>query len=122
SADGQERPLADARRVLADEFKMSDADREELLPSGRQSKFANRVAWAKVYLAQAGLLFSTKRGHFRISDRGRDILKSPPARIDIKFLEQFPGFVEFRTPKADGEYHRREQIQNQLEPETPEEM
>ena len=58
SADGQEHRLAEARGVLASEFELSDADREELLPSGRQSKFANRVAWAKVYLAQAGLLIN----------------------------------------------------------------
>src|SRR5437868_197977 len=99
SADGHEHRLAEARGALAAEFQLVDADREELLPSGRQSKFGNRVAWAKVYLAQAGLLRSTRRGHFEISDRGRDVLKAPPARIDIKFLEQYPEFLEFRTPK-----------------------
>jgi len=51
----------------------------------------NRVAWAKVYLAQAGLLASSRRGHFQITDRGREVLKAPPTRIDIKFLEQLPG-------------------------------
>src|SRR5438309_684167 len=122
SADGQEHRLADARGNLAAEFKLSDADREELLPSGRQSKFANRVAWAKVYLAQAGLLLSTRRGHFQISDRGREVLKAPPVRIDIKFLEQYPEFHEFRTPRAEGEGPRREQPADQTEPETPEEM
>jgi len=121
SADGQEHRLAEARGVLASEFKLSDADREELLPSGRQSKFANRVAWAKVYLAQAGLLLSPRRGHFQLSDRGREVLKAPPERIDIKFLEQYPEFLEFRTPKAEGEGNRRGQPPNQQEPETPEE-
>ena len=121
SADGQEHRLADARGVLAAEFKLSDADREELLPSGRQSKFANRVAWAKVYLAQAGLLISTRRGHFQISDQGRDVLKAPPARIDIKFLEQYPEFLAFRTPKVDGEHPRHDQPADEAEPVTPEE-
>src|SRR5436190_17647158 len=107
SADGQENRLAEARGVLASEFKLSDADREELLPSGRQSKFANRVAWAKVYLAQAGLLLSPRRGHFQLSERGREVLKAPPERIDIKFLEQYPEFLEFRTPKAEGEQSSR---------------
>src|SRR6058998_1681974 len=101
SADGQEHRLAEARGVLASEFKLSDADREELLPSGRQSRFANRVAWAKVYLQQAGLLLSPRRGHFQISDRGQELLKAPPARIDIKFLEQYPDFAEFRRRKGD---------------------
>lgn len=121
AADGQEHRLADARTMLAAEFKLTDADREELLPSGRQSKFANRVAWAKVYLAQAGLLLSPRRGHFQISDRGRELLKAPPARIDIKFLQQYPEFLEFRTPKLDGEVARRGQPADEPEPETPEE-
>lgn len=121
AADGQEHRLADARGTLAAEFALNDADREELLPSGRQSKFANRVAWAKVYLEQAGLLLSTKRAHFQVSDRGRDVLKTPPARIDIKFLEQYPEFVEFRTPKTGGDGSRREQPSEEPEPDTPEE-
>ena len=79
------------------------------------------MAWAKVYLVQAGLLLSTRRGHFQISDRGRDVLESPPARVDIRFLEQYPEFLEFRRPKADGEGHGPEQGHNQPEPETPQE-
>ena len=123
SADGQEHPLAEARGVLAAEFRLGDADREELLPSGRQSKFANRVAWAKAYLAQAGLLLSTRRGHFRISDRGREVLNAEPVRIDIRFLEQYAEFLVFRTPKSGGESLRREQTPNQPDlTETPEEI
>jgi restriction system protein len=102
AADDQEHRLADARDVLAGTLNLSAVDREEPLPSGRQSKFANRVAWAKVYLAQAGLVAASRRGHFQITDRGREVLKTPPARIDVKFLEQYPEFIEFKTPKGDG--------------------
>lgn len=122
AADGQEHQLAEARGRLASEFRLSDADREELLPSGRQTKLANRVAWAKVYLGQAGLLRSTKRGYFQISDRGRALLEAPPARIDIKFLEHYPEFLEFRTPKPDGGTARGEPSPDHPQPETPEEM
>ena len=121
AADEREHSLAEARDVLADEFKLSDADREEPLPSGRQSKFSNRVAWAKSYLQQAGLLLSPRRGHFQLSDRGRDVLKAPPTRIDIKFLEQYPEFVEFRTPKSALVDVPSEVPAGQAEPETPEE-
>jgi restriction system protein len=121
SADGQEHQLAEARRVLAAEFKLNDADRDELLPSGQQSKFANRVAWAKVYLAQADLLRSTRRGHFQISDRGRKVLEAPPTRIDIKLLERYPEFLEFRAPKPHAEEARGEQPLEPPERETPEE-
>jgi restriction system protein len=50
AADGNEHSLAEARDTLAAEFRLTGADRQELLPSGRQSKFSNRVAWAKSYL------------------------------------------------------------------------
>src|SRR6266516_1230321 len=101
--DGQEHPLAAARDILVAEFKLSDADREELLPSGRQAKLSIRVAWAKSYLQQAGLLVSPRRGYFQLSPRGQEVLKSPPARVDIRFLEQYPEFVAFRTPKEENE-------------------
>ena len=52
ATDGKEHRVADAREALGSTFDLSDADRNELLPSGRQTKFANRVAWAKVYLEQ----------------------------------------------------------------------
>jgi restriction endonuclease Mrr len=75
AGDCLQHSLAEAREWLAKELKLSLNDQEELLPSGRQTKFANRVAWAKVYLQQAGLLLSPKRGHFLISDRGRNALR-----------------------------------------------
>jgi restriction system protein len=58
------------------------------------------VAWAKSYLQEAGLLTSPKRGYFQIAPRGEKVLVSPPGKIDIKFLEQYPEFIEFRTPKT----------------------
>lgn len=121
AADGREHSLAEARDVLAREFNLSAADREEPLPSGRQSKFSNRVAWAKSYLQQAGLLHSPRRGHFQISDRGRSVLKAPPPRVDIKFLEQYPEFVEFRAPKIEVAGVLVDVPSSQPEPETPEE-
>jgi len=120
AADGKEHSLAEARDLLAAEFNLSAADREELLPSGRQSRFGNRVAWAKVYLQQAGLLLSPRRGHFQISDRGREVLKTPPERIDIKFLQQYPEFAAFRSrkPEVEGE---PQAPPTEAELETPEE-
>src|SRR5437773_6522393 len=100
AADGQPHSLGEAREALAAQFGLNQADRDEPLPSGNQSKFSNRTAWAKSYLQQAGLLTSPKRGYFQISPRGEKVLMSPPVKIDIKFLEQYPEFVEFRAPKA----------------------
>src|SRR5215211_4887978 len=81
---------------LANEFNLSPEQRSHLLPSGRQTTFANRVHWAKSYLGKAGLIELTRRAYFRITDRGRDVLANPPEKIDIKYLSQFEGFQAFR--------------------------
>ncbi len=121
AADGNEHSLAEAREALATEFKLTEADLNERLPSGRQSRFTNRVAWAKVYLQGAGMFASPRRGHFQITARGRELLKSPPSRVDIKFLEKYPEFVEFRTPKTEAAETSTEAPSGQHEPDTPEE-
>ena len=99
--DGQVRTVKEGRELLAAEFQLSEEELSELLPSGQQPVFTNRVAWAKVYLEKAGLLESPKRAHFRITDRGRKVLETPPEKIDVKFLRQFEEFVTFRTKKTD---------------------
>ncbi len=81
---------------LADKFALSPAQRADLLPSKRQTTFANRVHWAKSYIGKAGLIELTKRGHFRITESGRAVLAKPPPKIDIGFLKQFPQFLAFR--------------------------
>jgi len=121
AADGGEHSLGEARDLLSAEFRLSNRDLEEILPSGRQSKFSNRVAWAKSYLQQAGLISSPRRGYFQISDRGREVLRAAPPRIDIKFLEQYPEFVEFRTAKSEAEVVASSIRASQSEAETPEE-
>lgn len=97
ASDGNEHPMSEAREALAEQFQLTDAEKAELLPSGRQAVFANRVAWAKVYLQRAVLLDSPRRGCFRINERGRGVLRDPPERITVKYLERFPEFVAFRS-------------------------
>ena len=96
ASDGKEHSMQEARDAMAKKFNLSTEDLEERLPSGRQTTFANRVAWAKVYLSQAGLLESPRRGFFNISERGKNVLAQTPSRVDIKYLERFPEFQEFR--------------------------
>jgi len=97
AGDGKVWSLVDAREALARHFRLSPEEQEELLPSGRQARFANRVAWAKVYLQRGGLLKSPERAHFQITERGREVLLNPPDEISVKFLSQYPEFEEFRT-------------------------
>lgn len=100
SADGEEHTMQEAREGLADVMGLSSEDLEERLPSGRQTTFSNRVAWAKVYLTQAGVLASPKRGKFHISERGKKILAEAPGRISIKYLERFEEFQQFRQASS----------------------
>lgn len=99
AADGEVR-ITDVVERMADTFSLSAEDRSQLLPSGRQTTFANRVHWAKSYLGKAGLVELTRRAHFRITDRGREVLSAPPDRIDIKFLSRYPEFERFREAEA----------------------
>jgi len=71
-----------------------------MLPSGVQRTFVNRVAWAATYMKKAGLLESTRRGFFRITPRGRDLLKKKPTKINVKLLKQYPEFLEFHRLKG----------------------
>lgn len=94
--DSKEHSLRDAEESLGEYFDLSAAERAELLPSGQQGIFKNRIGWARTYLKKAGLVEAPKRGVFRITDRGLKILTTNPGRIDGKFLEQFPEFMDFR--------------------------
>jgi len=96
AADGQERRIGDVINQLAREFALTEEEQQQLLPSGKQTAFANRVHWARTYLVQARLLEATKRAHFRITDRGRKALAERPPRIDNEYLLQFPEFIQFR--------------------------
>src|SRR5690606_19657749 len=77
-------------------FGLSQEDGEALLPSGKQTSLANRAHWARQYLSQAGLVEAIRRGHYRLTDIGADLLRSNPNRIDNKTLEQYPLFLAFR--------------------------
>lgn len=95
-ADGNEHTLRDSEESLAEHFSLTPAERAELLPSGQQGLFKNRIGWARTYLKKALLLDSPKRGVFKITERGLMTLATNPTKIDVKFLEQFPEFIQFR--------------------------
>ncbi|WP_045840335.1 restriction endonuclease [Comamonas thiooxydans] len=95
-ADGSEHSLRETEEALAEQFGLTPAERAELLPSGQQGVFKNRIGWARTYLKKAGLIEAPKRAVFRITARGQEVLASKPLRIDSKYLEQWPEFIEFR--------------------------
>ena len=95
AGDGNEHRIRDAVEQLAKEFGLSEEERKELLPSGQQAIFKNRVGWASTYLKKAGLLDSGKKGYFSITQRGLDILEKNPPSIDVNFLKRYREFNEF---------------------------
>jgi len=100
-SDGKEHSNQETLKNLAEHFKLSDDELTQLLPSGPQPLFTNRIAWAKSHLKAAGLIESPRRGYYKISPRGLEVLKANPSRVDLRVLNQFPEYVEFRTPKND---------------------
>lgn len=117
ASDGGVWSVADARKELAKHFQLTEEEIEELLPSGRQARFANRVAWAKVYLERGAWLSSPERAHFQITDRGREVLQNPPEEISVKFLSQYPEFQEFRSRSSKNSEDESEEVDS----DTPEE-
>jgi restriction system protein len=95
SEDGREHRVRDVIEPLANQLGLSQAELHEMLPGG-QPIFNNRVNWAKTYLTQAKLVEITRRAHLRITERGRDVLRENPVRVDVKLLERFPEFKEFK--------------------------
>jgi restriction system protein len=99
AAGGQEVAMVAATESLAEDFKLTQDERRELLPSGGTFRFSSRVSWARTYLQKAGLLESSRRGYFRITERGRSILAENPIRIDSGLLSRFEEFRAFQGRK-----------------------
>ena len=120
-ADKQEHKYRDLIEKLAIEFQVTDEERKELLASGNQAIFDNRVGWAKTYLKKAGLLDSPKRATFSISQIGLDTLKKNPDRVDAKYLRQFPAFLEFQNASRNENETEEEVTAVAISEQTPEE-
>lgn len=120
-SDFQEHNAKEAIEHLSNEFNLTEAERKTLLSSGKQFIIDNRIAWAKTYLLKAGLLSAPKRSYVKITDRGLEVLRGNPKRIDIKFLEQFPEFIEFRSIKKESDV-KTTTDESEVEDVTPDEL
>ena len=120
-SDKQEHKYRDLIEKLAIEFQITDEERKELLASGNQAIFDNRVGWAKTYLKKAGLLDSPKRATFVITQIGLDTLKKNPDRVDAKYLRQFPAFLEFQNASRNDNETEEETTVIAVSEQTPEE-
>lgn len=100
-ADGREHTSADLYQVLANRFGLTEEERTQLMNNGRQPLFHNRVGWSVTYLKKAGLLQAPKRGSYRITNRGQEVLNQKPASITVDYLMRSPEFAEFRSGNSD---------------------
>src|SRR6266851_6079963 len=98
-ADGSPHRIRDRVGPLADKYKLTEEERDQLLPSGAQRVLDNRIGWAVSYMKKAGLLSSPQKGFTQISVLGLQVLKEYPDRIDNAVLAQFPSFQAFKAPK-----------------------
>ncbi len=105
---GGETSTGEAVEALAKELNLTDDDLKEMLPSGIQPTFVNRVGWAATYLKKARVLEATRRGYYRITERGRELLAERPKTIDVALLKRYPEFIEFqrfrRTKNGEGNH------------------
>jgi restriction system protein len=115
-ADGAEYRIRDVSHTVIQWLNLNESDQKEMLPSGRQTRLSNRLAWARIYLERAGLFEKTERGMLRITQRGSDVLQDNPERITIRYLSQFPEFNQFRAASKEQTHITRDTEQ------TPEEV
>lgn len=101
-SDGEERDKKQVSEHLVTVFQITPDEINEILPSGRQTKLMNRIAWTRTYFAKAGLVEPTSRGRFRITQRGRDLLGTGLERMDVRTLKQYPEFAAFHQSSSGG--------------------
>lgn len=100
--DGNERHIRDLTEMLIREFGLSESERQELLPSGQSTVIGNRIGWARTYLSKSGLIEkASTRGRYKITERGLDVLRRNPGRIDNDLLSEFPEFTGWLNLKRD---------------------
>jgi len=128
-SDGKEHKVNDIIDHLADEFNLTEDEKRELLPSGSAFLFPNRAGWARTYLKKAGLLDSPKRGMVDITDRGKSTLLQNLSEISVKYLDQFPEFMEFKSASSDSKSDIKNESTNlftvfneETRKQTPEEL
>lgn len=87
---------------IASDLKLPDDVQNELLPSG-ELRFRNQVAWARFYLVREGLLDSSKRGVWSLTERGRStVLTLEQAReISLKWVKIFQEQRRAKANKAE---------------------
>lgn len=86
-SDGQIRHKRELQPLVADEINLTDQQRNDMLPSGNQLRWLNRIDWGLSFLTRIGALERAKRAHYVITDAGREVLKKFPHQLSVRDLE-----------------------------------
>ncbi|MFA5629769.1 MAG: restriction endonuclease [Dehalococcoidales bacterium] len=119
--NGEEYSLRSVVDSLATYFKLTPEEEKQLLLSGTQPLFYNRVGWARTYLYKAGLLKSERRGYFSITNEGLELLKLNPPQIDAQLLGNYPEFTRFISTTKLKTTKQKDDMQCDNQSQTPEE-
>ena len=98
-SDGAEKPVSEIRNHIAETQGLTLEEMQELLPSGRQPVFVNRVSWALIHLSRAGLSERVRRSVWRLTTEGEKLLANEPRRIDMNYLRNYPAYVAWQPGK-----------------------
>ena len=95
--EGFETSVPEIRAHVASALELTSDDLREVIPSGRQSTLANRVAWGLVYMQRAGLIDRVRRGVYRLTSEGDQLLSDAPGRVDLDRLQSYPAYRKWRA-------------------------
>ena len=108
NSDGQMHSVKECVEHLEQEFQLTDEEKQERVPSGKQRTFYNRVTWALTHIKKAGLLESQgKRGNYRITEEGRKLLFENPQIINAKLLRGYASYRDFVNVEVQTTVHGR---------------
>jgi restriction system protein len=115
-SDGNPHDIWQLNDDISGALGLTEHELAELLPSGKQRVIINRIGWARTYLFKAGLTERVARGSYRITERGRALLKENPPKIDVTLLRRYPEFLAWQSKSSEGVSEESMQL------ETPEEV
>lgn len=120
--DGNEHSYSQIAAALAEHYQLTNDDISEMIPSKRQTKLVNRIYWVSTYFRKSLVIDQPRRGFLRATERGRDLLNQNLSRIDMKTLEAYPEYLEFRDKKNDSPATETQSTIDPSESKTPDEI
>lgn len=117
--DGEPHKMLDIKEKLAEYFNLSEEEKKMRLPSGKQVVYKFRIGWARTYLYYAELIERVDKGVYKITERGLEVLREKPSKINVNYLMRFPEFREFLNKGKEKTTEDDKSTQGISETETP---